>query len=97
MSIRWGRYSTVAAAFLAGLVFAGGLTWGLVSNKLSDYRGADCCRTKSTDCYSRMAVGMAECIFKIGFIITLSGVRTARLTCRVKLILRWLMVSMLRL
>ena len=37
MSIRWGRYSTVAAAFLAGLVFAGGLTWGLVSNKLSDY------------------------------------------------------------
>lgn len=37
MSLCWGRYSTVAAAFLAGLVFAGGVTWGLVSNKLSDY------------------------------------------------------------
>ena len=26
MSLCWGRYSTVAAAFLAGLVFAGGVT-----------------------------------------------------------------------
>lgn len=37
ISIRWGRYATVAAAFLAGLVFAGGIAWGLLSNKLSDY------------------------------------------------------------
>ena len=50
MSIRWGRYSTVAAAFLAGLVFAGGLTWGLVSNKLSDYEVLTVAGQKSTDC-----------------------------------------------
>ena len=37
ISIRWGRYATVAAAFLTGLVFAGGIAWGLLSNKLSDY------------------------------------------------------------
>lgn len=37
LSIRWSRYSTMAAAFLAGLVFAGGIGWGLLSNKLSDY------------------------------------------------------------
>ena len=29
ISIRWGRYATVAAAFLTGLVFAGGIAWGL--------------------------------------------------------------------
>ena len=34
---RWRRYTTMAAAFLAGLVFAGGVTWGLLANKLSDY------------------------------------------------------------
>ena len=27
----------MAAAFLTGLVFAGGIAWGLLSNKLSDY------------------------------------------------------------
>ena len=32
ISIRWGRYATVAAAFLTGLVFAGGIAWGLLSN-----------------------------------------------------------------
>ena len=37
ISIRWGRYATVAAACLTGLVFAGGIAWGLLSNKLSDY------------------------------------------------------------
>ena len=37
ISVRWGRYASAAAAFLAGLVFAGGIAWGLLSNKLSDY------------------------------------------------------------
>lgn len=37
LSIRWGRYAAMTAAFLTGLVVAGGITWGLVSNKLSDY------------------------------------------------------------
>ena len=37
MSVRWGRYATVAAAFFTGLVVAGGITWGLLSDKLSDY------------------------------------------------------------
>ena len=37
ISVRWGRYASTAAAFLAGLVFAGGIAWGLLSNKLSDY------------------------------------------------------------
>ena len=37
MPVRWGRYATVAAAFFTGLVVAGGITWGLLSNKLSDY------------------------------------------------------------
>lgn len=36
-TIRWRHSIAVAVAFLAGLVFAGGLTWGLLSNKLSDY------------------------------------------------------------
>ena len=39
ISVRWGRYASAAAAFLAGLVFAGGIAWGLLSNKLSDYTG----------------------------------------------------------
>ena len=37
ISVRWGRYASATAAFLAGLVFAGGIAWGLLSNKLSDY------------------------------------------------------------
>ena len=37
ISVRWGRYASAPAAFLAGLVFAGGIAWGLLSNKLSDY------------------------------------------------------------
>lgn len=37
ISVRWGHYASAAAAFLAGLVFAGGIAWGLLSNKLSDY------------------------------------------------------------
>lgn len=37
LSIRWRRYSYVAAAFLGGLVFAGGIAWGLLSDKISDY------------------------------------------------------------
>ena len=37
MPVRWGRYATAAAAFFTGLVVAGGITWGLLSNKLSDY------------------------------------------------------------
>ena len=37
LSIRRGRYVTTAAAFLTGLVFAGGISWGLLSNKLSNY------------------------------------------------------------
>lgn len=37
LSTRWGRYAAMTAAFLTGLVVAGGITWGLVSNKLSDY------------------------------------------------------------
>lgn len=37
ISVRWGRYAGIAAAFFAGLVFAGGITWGLLSGKLSDY------------------------------------------------------------
>lgn len=37
LSIRWHRHVTVAAAFLTGIVFAGGIGWGLLSNKLSDY------------------------------------------------------------
>ena len=37
ISVRWGRYASATAAFLAGLVFAGGIVWGLLSNKLSDY------------------------------------------------------------
>ena len=36
-SLRWGRYATAAAAFLTGLVVAGGIGWGLLSNKLTDY------------------------------------------------------------
>ena len=36
ISVRWGHYASAAAAFLAGLVFAGGIAWGLLSNKLSD-------------------------------------------------------------
>ena len=36
ISVRWGRYASAAAAFLAGLVFAGGIAWGLLSNKLSE-------------------------------------------------------------
>ena len=35
ISVRWGRYASAAAAFLAGLVFAGGIAWGSLSNKLS--------------------------------------------------------------
>lgn len=35
--IRRKRTISVAAAFLAGLVLAGGIGWGLLSNKLSDY------------------------------------------------------------
>lgn len=35
--VRWGRYASVVAAFLVGLVFAGGIVWGLLSNKFSDY------------------------------------------------------------
>lgn len=35
--IRQKRTMSVAAAFLAGLVLAGGIGWGLLSNKLSDY------------------------------------------------------------
>lgn len=37
LSLRWGRYATAAAAFLTGLVVAGGIGWGLLSNKLTDY------------------------------------------------------------
>ena len=37
LSIRWRRYATMAAAFLTGLVVAGGIGWGLLSNKLADY------------------------------------------------------------
>lgn len=37
LSIRWHRHVTVAVAFLTGIVFAGGIGWGLLSNKLSDY------------------------------------------------------------
>ena len=33
ISVRWGRYASATAAFLAGLVFAGGIAWGLLSNK----------------------------------------------------------------
>lgn len=33
----WKHYGMTAAAFVAGLVFAGGVTWGLVADKLSDY------------------------------------------------------------
>lgn len=37
LSIRWKRYSYIAAAFLGGLIFAGGIAWGLLSDKISDY------------------------------------------------------------
>lgn len=37
LSIRRRRYAYVAAAFLGGLVFAGGIAWGLLSDKISDY------------------------------------------------------------
>lgn len=37
LSVRWKRYGYVAAAFLGGLVFAGGMAWGLLSDKISDY------------------------------------------------------------
>lgn len=37
LSLRWRRSLTVAAAFLTGIIVAGGLTWGLLANKLSDY------------------------------------------------------------
>lgn len=37
LSIRWRRYATTAAAFLGGLVIAGGIGWGMLSNKLTDY------------------------------------------------------------
>ena len=36
-SVRWKRYATLTAAFLTGLIFAGGVGWGLISNKTSDY------------------------------------------------------------
>lgn len=34
---RWQRYAGFAAAFLAGLLFAGGLTYGFLSGRWSDY------------------------------------------------------------
>ncbi|MCF2708983.1 FecR family protein [Bacteroides pyogenes] len=37
LSLRWRRGLSVAAAFLTGLVIAGGISWGLLSGKLSDY------------------------------------------------------------
>lgn len=37
LAIRWRRYAGLAAAFLAGLIFTGGIVWGFLSNKLSDY------------------------------------------------------------
>lgn len=36
-SIRWRYYAALAAAFLTGVIFVGGLGWGLLANKLSDY------------------------------------------------------------
>ena len=34
---RWRRYAIMAAAFLTGLVFAGGIAWGVFSDKFDDY------------------------------------------------------------
>lgn len=37
LSMRWNRYASLAAAFLVGLVFAGGIGLGVISHKKSDY------------------------------------------------------------
>lgn len=37
LSVRWRRYVSLAAAFIAGIVLAGGIAWGVLSDKFSDY------------------------------------------------------------
>lgn len=36
-SVSWRRYATTAAAFVAGVVLTTGITWGMLSDKVSNY------------------------------------------------------------
>ncbi len=94
ISVRWGRYASAAAAFLAGLVFAGGIAWGLLSNKLSDYTvmttGGQRAQTVLPDGSKVWLNASTKLIYRNSFWST-----DRRLICRVKLILRWLVISML--
>lgn len=94
ISVRWGRYASAAAAFLAGLVFAGGIAWGLLSNKLSDYTvmttGGQRAQTVLPDGSKVWLNASTKLIYRNSF-----GVRIVRLICRVRLTLKWLVTSML--